>query len=263
MGARICVLASGSKGNCTYISDGVTNLLIDAGLVCKRLEPLLHAKGVELSSINGILVTHEHTDHIMGLRSIETKYNIPIYANQRTAASVDIRLHVNTSKWIRNDFESGFKLGTIQVIPFRTSHDAVNSVGFSLIVDGKKISYVTDLGYVTQGVFNAVKGSDLVILEANHDLKMLANGRYPLELQARIKSNTGHLSNIQAAEVALALAKSGTKCIILAHLSEENNTPELAWGVCYDSLVKNGFNPGKNIYLMVATQNVSTPMVTL
>lgn len=263
MATEVCVLASGSKGNCTYVSDGETRILIDAGISCKKIETALAEKGVSLSQINAVLVTHEHTDHIMGLRTIDTKYGIPILANQRTAACIDVRMHINTSKWYKNNFDTGFKIGKIEVIPFKTSHDAVNSVGYTILVGGKKVSYVTDLGYVTQGVFNIIKGSALVILESNHDLKMLANSRYPLELQSRIKSNTGHLSNVQCADVATALALTGTKCIILAHLSEENNTPELAWGVCYDSLAKRGITPGQGFYLLVAAQNQPTPMVSL
>lgn len=263
MEAKVCVLASGSKGNCTYVSDGTTSLLIDVGISCKKVETLLEEKGLSMSDINAVLVTHEHTDHIMGLRTVDTKYGIPIYTNQKTAMSIDIRLHINTQKWCRNDFDSGFKIGTIEVMPFRTSHDAVSSVGYTLKLGDKKFSYVTDLGYMTQGVFNVIKGSDIVVLESNHDLKMLTYGRYPLELQARIKSNTGHLSNVQSAEVAVALAKSGTKCIILAHLSEENNTPELAWGVCYDHLVQAGITPGQGFYLILASQSASTPLITV
>lgn len=263
MATEVCVLASGSKGNCTYVSDGQTRILIDAGISCRRIEELLKAKGISISSINAVLVTHEHTDHIMGLRTLDTKYGIPILANQKTATCIDIRMHINSLRWYKNNFDLGFKIGDIEVTPFRTSHDAVNSVGYSLIVGGKKVSYVTDLGYVTQGVYNIVKGSDIVILESNHDLKMLANGRYSLALQSRIKSNTGHLSNVQSAEMASALAMNGTKCIILAHLSEENNTPELAWGVCYDSLMKHGIEPGQGFYLFVASQNQPTPMITI
>lgn len=263
MATEVCVLASGSKGNCTYVSDGKTHILIDAGISCKRIEELLIEKGIDIKSLNAILVTHEHTDHIMGLRSLDSKYGIPILANQKTATCIDIRMHINTIRWYKNNFDFGFKIGDIEITPFRTPHDAVSSVGYTLMVGGKKVSYVTDLGYVTQGVYNTVKGSDIVILEANHDLKMLASGRYPLALQSRIKSNTGHLSNVQSAEMASALALSGTKCIILAHLSEENNTPELAWGVCYDNLMKHGIEPGQGFYLIVAKQNQPTPMITI
>lgn len=262
MATEVCVLASGSKGNCTYVSDGKTRILIDAGISCKRIQDLLHDKGVDLASIDAILVTHEHIDHIMGLRTLDSKYGIPILANQRTSTCIDIRMHINSIRWYKNNFDTGFKIGDIEVTPFRTSHDAVSSVGYTLIVGGKKVSYVTDLGYVTQGVYNVVKGSDIVILESNHDLKMLANGRYPLALQSRIKSNTGHLSNLQCAEMASALALTGTKCIILAHISEENNTPELAWGVCYDDLMKHGIEPGQGFYLIVARQDQPTPMIT-
>lgn len=263
MAVEICVLASGSKGNCTYVSDGTTRILIDAGISCKQIEERLSNIGVSLSDINAVLVTHEHSDHIMGLRTLDKKYATPILANQKTATCVDVRLHINTIRWLKEGFDTGFKIGGIQITPFRISHDAVCPVGYTLTMDGKKVSFVTDLGYVTQGVYNTIKGSDIVVLESNHDLKMLSSGRYPLELQARIRGNSGHLSNNQSAELALALVKSGTRNIFLAHLSEENNTPELAYTVMKTALEGNGLIVGKDIFLCLTSQNHATDLFRL
>jgi phosphoribosyl 1,2-cyclic phosphodiesterase len=255
---KVCVLASGSKGNCTFISDGTTKLLIDAGLSCKRIETLLQSIGESLGDITAILVTHEHADHIMGLRTIDKKYEIPILCNIKTATCIDVRLHINSARWYKNNFDTGFKIGNISVLPFRTAHDAVSPVGYVFNVDGKKIAYVTDLGYVTQGVYDTVKGSELVIMESNHDLKMLTNGSYPIDLQARIKGPNGHLSNVQSAEICLALVQAGAKHLILAHLSEENNTPELASEVNRQMLENGGIKVGQDVTVEIAYQDHPT-----
>ena len=255
---EVCVLASGSKGNCTFVSDGKTKLLIDVGISCKRADSLLQEIGESLSSIDAILVTHEHTDHIMGLRTIYNKYHIPILCNLKTATCIDVRLHINCAQWFKNNFDTGFNVGDIRVLPFRTAHDAVSPVGYLLTAGDKKVAYVTDLGYVTQGVYDTVKGSDFVIIESNHDLKMLAGGSYPIDLQARIKGPNGHLSNVQSAEISVALAQAGAKYLILAHLSEENNTPELAMAVNNKALEDSGFVVGKDVCVEIASQDKPT-----
>ena len=263
MSVKICVLASGSKGNCTYITDGTTRLLIDAGLSCRRIEALLQGIGESLKNIDAILVTHEHTDHIMGLRTIDSKYNVPILCNQKTCTCIDVRLHINSTRWYKNNFDAGFKVGKIAVTPFRIAHDAVSPVGYVLTLDNKKIAYVTDLGYVTQGVYDTVKGSEFVIIESNHDLKMLTNGSYPIDLQARIKGPNGHLSNVQSAEISVALAQAGAKYLILAHLSEENNTPQLALAVNKQAMAQNGFVVGSDVIVDVAYQDTPTQVYVL
>ena len=263
MSIKVCVLASGSKGNCTFITDGVTRLLIDAGLSCKRIESLLQSIGESLKNINAILVTHEHTDHIMGLRTIDSKYQTPILCNLKTATCIDVRLHINSARWYKNNFDAGFKVGNFEIHPFRVAHDAVCPVGYVLKAEDKRISYVTDLGYVTQGVYDTVKGSQFVIIESNHDLKMLASGSYPIDLQARIKGPSGHLSNVQSAEISVALAQAGAKYLILAHLSEENNTPELALSVNHAALSSVGFTVGEDVVVDVAYQDTPTRIYTL
>lgn len=261
MSAKVCVLASGSKGNCTYITDGQTHLLIDAGLSCRRIEQALARLGVTWPRINAILLTHEHIDHTYGLATIERKYQTPVLANVKTAASVDIKLATNISRFCKDNYDTGFKCGTIYVTPFRVMHDAVCPVGYTLTVDGHRISYVTDLGVVTDSVRQNVVGSELVILESNHDLQMLATGSYPPDLQARIRSNNGHLSNEQSAQFAVELAQSGTRHFVLAHLSEENNTPEIALSAACKTLRKHGADEG--VQWVVAAQNVATEVIEL
>ena len=228
MTVDICVLASGSKGNCTYISDGTTRLMIDAGISCRRIEGLLAPLGCHIADIDAVLVTHEHTDHIYGLSTLTRRYAMPVLANSRTASSVDVRLSTNISRFCKDNFDTGFRVGTIGVTPFRTLHDAVCSVGYVLQVGGHKVAYCTDLGTVTPGVRQNLAGCEAVILESNHDLTMLCNGPYPPELQQRIRSNVGHLCNEDSAALQVELARGGTRHIVLAHLSEVNNTPALA-----------------------------------
>lgn len=261
MSLQICVLASGSKGNCTYISDGTTRLLIDVGISCRRVEQELAKLGVQLQDINAILLTHEHIDHIYGLPAIQRKYHTPTYTHEKTAACVDIRMNTQLVAMQKANFDTGFRLGGITITPFRVLHDAVCPMGYTVQADGHKISYVTDLGVVTDSVRQNARGSELVVLESNHDLNMLAHGRYPAELQARIRSELGHLSNVQSAELALDLVQHGAGQLVLAHLSEENNTPDLAVKTASFVLQKKGVY--NRVQIRVASQNCATDLIQL
>ena len=203
-------------------------MLIDAGISCRKIEGQLAALGCHLGDIDAVLVTHEHTDHIYGLHTLSRRYSMPILANSRTARSVDVRLSTDINRFCKDNFDTGFRVGSIDVLPFRTMHDAVCSVGFVLTAAGHRVAYCTDLGSVSPGVVQNLMGCEAVILESNHDLAMLANGPYPPELQQRIRSNVGHLSNDDSAALQVQLVQNGTRHIILAHLSEVNNTPGLA-----------------------------------
>jgi len=258
MSITVCVLASGSKGNCTYVSDGVTRILIDAGISCRKIEEGLTQLGVGIADLDAVLITHEHIDHVYGLHTLAKKYEVPILANSRTAIAVDVKMRTDIARKQKDNFDTGFRLGTAEIFPFRVSHDAACPVGYVLTLGGHKVAYCTDLGVVTDSVRNNVEGCDLVVLESNHDLRMLETGPYPPELQARIRSEHGHLSNEDSALFAAALALSGTRQIVLAHLSEQNNTPALATKAVNAALKR----AGAAVELTVAKQNGSV-VVTL
>lgn len=244
---KVCVLASGSKGNCIYVERENCALLVDLGISYSRLLSSLAEIGGSVEKIKGVLVTHEHIDHIKGL-SVFAKKNpdVPVISHQKTLRAVDEKMHTNFSAFARGDFESGFSLCGINIQPFRTSHDAVCPVGYTLESDSKKVAVVTDLGFVTPSVRQNVLGCSLAVLEFNHDHEMLFGGDYPQSLKVRIGGRYGHLSNELAADFAVDLIKEGARNIILAHLSEENNLPSLAkntllnkisrCGLCCDGL---------------------------
>ncbi len=244
-------LVSGSSGNCALLSDGKTAILADCGLSCKKMEDALSKTSISPADLSGIVITHEHTDHIRGLSAIAKKYNLPVYATAKTHEAIKLNLTENI-KYISPDID--FEIGTIGVCPFSIPHDAAGPVGYNFYFGDTKLSLATDIGKMTEDVFNHLKGSIGVLLESNHDVNMLKLGRYPMVLKRRILGDLGHLSNDAAAETALELAKNGTRHIMLGHLSNENNTPNIAYTNTADYLIKNGAELGKDIALSVAAR---------
>ena len=223
-----CTIASGSSGNCTLVSEGDTNILIDAGISMRRTAAALTSLGVSPADITAILITHEHSDHISGLQRFSKKYGVEVYAGEVTAGILvekdlceSARMHAFTPG-------ETFTLGSISVKSFRTPHDTPESVGYRLTAGESSLAFVTDLGYMPESVMDCICGADAAVLEANHDVGMLRSGPYPYYLKRRILGDGGHLSNEAAAECAVKLAKNGAKRIVLAHLSRENNLPSLA-----------------------------------
>lgn len=223
-------LASSSKGNSVFISYGRDSLLIDAGISCRKIESALKALGADIRELSAIFVTHEHSDHIFGLPTISKKYGIQIHMTENSAREMlRSEKYLPTADFITVHpplFEVG--VGEISVSSFVTPHDSVCSVGYRITAGGEVLALATDIGHVSPDIEKALTGADSVILESNHDENMLLIGSYPYELKRRILSNHGHLSNENASEFAKRLALSGTKRIVLAHLSPENNIPELA-----------------------------------
>jgi len=225
---RICVLGSGSRGNSIYVESRGKAVLLDQGFSFREIEKRMTARGLDPASIVAVLVTHEHDDHIRGVGVTARKLHVPVYATRGT---------LGCNKNIFNGFEnlrpieSGerFEVGPFEIMPFRVSHDAADPVQFRVRSGRRKIAVATDLGFVSTLVQQNLRDSDLVIVESNHDVDMLRNGSYPWELKQRIMSRTGHLSNRNAAEAVFNLWSNGrSPRVILAHLSEENNRPELA-----------------------------------
>ena len=220
-------LFSSSKGNCTYICSETTKILVDIGVSTKRLVEALNSLNVNPEEIQGILITHEHSDHIKGIKVFSKKYNVPVFASKRTWPSL-VSLEIKDT--LKNEFEpSGkFSIGDIDVLPFSIPHDAIDPCGFNLINGNEKVTVATDIGHINQTLLNSFENSKTILLESNHDVNMLRAGKYPYLLKQRIIGNYGHLSNLTSAETVEYLIKKGTKKFILAHLSEDNNIPSLA-----------------------------------
>ncbi len=251
---RVCALASGSRGNATYISDGTTSILIDAGLSGVELERRFASKGLNLCALDAIVISHEHSDHIQGAGILSRRYGLPVYISRKTESAAGAKMG-NLSE-IRH-FESGaaFKIHTLDIRPFSTSHDAGDPAGFTVGRNGTRIGIATDMGIATNVVKEHLRGCSLIILEANHDPDMLMNGPYPWHLKQRVKSRTGHLSNAQSGELLRDILHPGLGNVILGHLSEKNNTPEKAL-----SAAKEAIN-GHKTHVSLALQNVCGEMI--
>lgn len=256
MALSICSFTSGSRGNCCLVSSGNTNILVDAGISLSRLKKSLLVLGLSLEDINGVVVTHEHSDHVSGLARIQNFTTV--YAHDITIAALEKRGIEIKSRAFVQSYDIGFEIGDIFVAPFRLPHDAAYTLGYSFFHKGKKISIATDVGHVTRGLISNLKGSNIIMLEANHDVKMLLNGSYNQLLKKRILSDSGHLSNEKSAVVARASLSDCLERVILAHLSQENNQQELAYNAVASELRKAGAVVGKDVFVEVAHQHVQT-----
>ncbi len=228
---RFSVLASGSKGNATYVEVGGVRLLIDAGLACRTLAQRLSGIGVSPEGLDGILVTHEHTDHVSGLDRFATRYNVPVYANEGTAAVVErqCRLAGRTPpEFVIFESRIPFALGDVVITPVRISHDTAEPVAYTLDDGTHRLGYFTDLGFVSRDVAEAVRSCSALVLESNHDLGMLRASGRPFSLISRIRGEVGHLSNEQACEAIRALCSEDLCTLVLAHLSHDCNDSTLA-----------------------------------
>ena len=244
-------LVSGSSGNCSLISDGKTTLLVDCGLSCKKLEEALAKAKVDPHDISAMLITHEHSDHIKGAGVVSRKYNLPVFATLKTHEYMNLgKVESCSVQYLSPDVD--LEIGSIGVRPFSIPHDAADPVGYNFFFGEKKLSLATDIGKMNYNVMNNLKGSLAVLLESNHDVVMLQNGRYPAYLKRRILGDFGHLSNSDAAKCVLELIKSGTYHIMLGHLSQENNTPTAAYTTTKNYLEENGVILDKDATLAVA-----------
>jgi phosphoribosyl 1,2-cyclic phosphodiesterase len=244
-------LISGSSGNSTYISDGKTHILIDCGMSGKQLAESLSKIGVSPEQLNALLITHEHIDHTKGAGVIARRYGLPIYSTQGTHSAMEIGNVPDEQIKIINTADD-FEIGSIGIKAFDIPHDAANPVGYSFYIDGKKVTLATDIGHMHKALIEQIMKSYMVLLESNHDVDMLQFGPYPFPLKQRILSDVGHLSNENAAKTALQLVNSGTKHIMLGHLSKENNHPEIAMMETYNTLTFAGVNVGSDVTLQVA-----------
>ena len=228
------VLASGSRGNCALVATSSTRILVDAGLSGRETFKRLRALGERAEEISAILITHEHSDHVSGLQRLATKLDAPVFLTAPT-------LHA-WSRAVRDEKGAipelpksehfaagrGFRVGDIEVMPFTIPHDAADPVGFTFRAEGVKIGFATDLGYMPASVRDHLRGCSLLVMESNHDVEMLRSGPYPWSVKQRVMSRVGHLSNESLAEFFSSDYDGGAEYLILAHLSEQNNHPEIA-----------------------------------
>ncbi|MBQ2955789.1 MAG: MBL fold metallo-hydrolase [Clostridia bacterium] len=256
MELRFCPLFSGSSGNSLYLGCNDTHLLVDAGMSGAKITTEMERVGLKPGDLSGILITHEHADHIAGAGILSRRYDLPIYANEATWAAMRDKLGNISEKNIML-FETGadFHIGSLDITPFSTPHDAAEPVGYSFYAGRNKLSIATDLGTVKESWMRHIEESDLVLLEANHDVDMLKAGRYPYDLKRRILGNKGHLSNDSAGKAAVDLVKRGVRTIVLGHLSGENNFPELAYQSVCCALQSEGIEPGRDVALSVASRD--------
>jgi phosphoribosyl 1,2-cyclic phosphodiesterase len=219
---QISVLASGSSGNCTFISSNESNILVDAGITLKRIRNNLDELGKDLNELNGVFVTHEHSDHIKALEKLD-KENVPVFINKETYMAS--KLQLNNLKLIT---DTKFEFNDLMIKPTSISHDGANPYGYKVTNKNKTAGVFTDLGIANHEVKSIIKDADAMVLETNHDIDMVLNGRYPYHLKQRILGDKGHLSNIDAGLLVKNHASEKLKNVFLSHISKNNNTDELA-----------------------------------
>lgn len=248
---KLCSIASGSSGNCIYVGSQNTNLLVDAGISAKRIEYGLGDIDILPDTIQGILITHEHSDHISGLGVLARKYSIPIYATYETARALQQMKNLGDVPMELYNYvkpDEAFYINDICVEPFSTSHDASNPVCYTMKSEGHKVGVATDLGKYDDYILSKLDGSDILFIEANHDVNMLMVGKYPYYLKQRILGDRGHLSNDTSADLISKLIHPRLQYITLAHLSKENNYEELAYEtVCCELFNRGADFPAKRV----------------
>lgn len=238
---KFCNLFSGSSGNCSLVQNDNTNILVDAGESAKKIVNALSSINVPIEKIDGIIVTHEHIDHVKSIGTISKRYNIPVYATEKTWSAIPEQ-EAKIDKKMKRYFSSSinFTVKDLQIEPFQIPHDAIDPCGFNIKNGNNKISIATDLGHITPELVNALNDSSFILLESNYDPEILKFSKYPYYLKQRISGERGHLSNIDAGNLISKILKSpNLQRIMLGHLSKENNFPELAYKTVVEELLSN------------------------
>lgn len=261
---NFCSLYSGSSGNSLFIETANTKLLIDAGVSSRKIETALLDINTNPSSLDGILITHEHIDHVQGLGTFAKKFDLPVYVNQETLDAMPKQRDKIPSTNIKTfKMSDKFSIGDLDIKPFSIPHDAANPCGFNIWKENKKISIATDIGHMTNEILKQLEESLFIMLEANYDPEVLRCSSYPFTLKSRIAGPTGHLSNEIAGKTISYLLKSGLKNAMLGHLSKESNFPELAYQTVIDELISNDFFKKDSIYLSVASRDVHSKLINI
>lgn len=259
---RFCSLYSGSTGNSFLVQSAETNILVDAGVSAKKIVEALEGLDIDVNNISGILVTHEHSDHIKGLGTLSKKYNIPVYTNAKTwGAMPNEKEKIEESN--QNIIEIGkeFCIGDLQIVPFSIPHDAACPCGYNIINNGKKISVATDIGHITPKIMSYLENSAFALIESNYDPEVLRYSSYPFRLKSRIDGPYGHLSNASCGKVVSHLMDCGLHSVMLGHLSKENNFPELAYQTVANEVCC--AHDISNINIMVADRNCPSKFIDI
>jgi len=245
---QIKIISSGSGGNSALVRSNGVNLLIDAGISCRRIEQALKGEGIGITELSGILISHEHTDHVSGLKTLCKKYSVPVFCSGPVAERLNLSCGVPQESLKR--FRGSFRLDGLNIIPFEVPHDSVTCHGFRIEGDSVYAS-ATDMGHYTDEIIEHLSGADIAMIEANHDINMLYSGPYPYYLKKRILSNNGHLSNIDCARLISMLSACRSTQFVLGHLSKTNNTPQAA----FRTVIEHDGN--KDIRLLCASETAA------
>lgn len=264
---ELCSIASGSSGNCIYAGTDHCHVLVDAGISGKRIEAGLNEIGLKTAEMDGILVTHEHSDHIKSLGVLARKYGLPMYATQGTIDAIKEKSaigKVDESLFRVIHPEENFTIGDMRISPVPTSHDAAEPVAYMMYQGDKSMGIITDLGKYDNYIVDKLQGLDVLLLEANHDVHMLQAGTYPYQLKRRILGDRGHLSNDLSGQLLGKVLHDGFKKVILGHLSKENNYPQLAWETVRMEVTM-GENPykGSDFPMVVAKRDEVSELVRI
>lgn len=260
---NFCSLYSGSSGNSLFIETENTKLLIDAGVSCKKIESALYNLNIEPNCLDGILVTHEHLDHVQGLGTLSRKFGLPVFVNQETLDAMPKqkdKISENNLKKFKVTDE--FYINDLKIKPFKIPHDAANPCGFNIFKDTNKISIATDIGHINNDILKNLEESIFIMLEANYDPEVLKCSSYPYPLKNRIAGPTGHLSNEIAGKTICHLLNYGLKTAMLGHLSKESNFPELAYKTVVDELIFKNYNQN-SLTLSVASRDCSSKIINI
>lgn len=260
---NFCSLYSGSSGNSLFVQSDNTKLLIDCGVSSKKIEEALNSIEVDASSIDAILVTHEHSDHVKGLSTFSSKFNIPVFSTEETfdnMEKVTSKIKTNNLNYFKTDEK--FCIGDLEILPFEIPHDAANPCGFNILNGEKKISIATDIGHMNSSILKKLEGSSFLLLESNYDTEVLKCCSYPFRLKTRISGPTGHLSNDIAGKTITYLLKNGLNTAMLGHLSKESNLPELAYRTTVNEILSNGINEN-SFNLSVASRDFPGKLITI
>jgi phosphoribosyl 1,2-cyclic phosphodiesterase len=253
MSVNFISLASGSSGNCFYIGTSDYGILIDAGIAVRAIKRRLIYTGMKLENVRAVFITHDHLDHIKSAGRLSDKFFLPVYATEKTHQAMDdnfvFKQKVSSKRFIEKNIP--IVINDFSIEAFGVSHDSYDTVGYTISFDNKRFTLITDLGYICENAKQHICQANYLVIEANYDEQMLDSGNYPLLLKQRIKSNSGHLSNVQTAEFLSKNINENLRYIWLCHLSKENNLPELAYKTITDKLKKKDINT--NVYVLPRT----------